>query len=140
LKETRPLWPPQRGVCLREPNLGKTNPRVSLHYSLAICFCALSRGLVCISNANPACSCVYICKFQFRPIHPPLGDYQCINILSNNLGVVITHRHKHVLLHHHTIFFVFNNTPCCHPCIPLVPVHISNPYPIVIVCIMDFQI
>jgi hypothetical protein len=36
----------------------------------------LSRGLVFISNANPACSCVYICKFQFRPIHPPLGDYQ----------------------------------------------------------------
>jgi hypothetical protein len=28
-----------------------------------------------ICNANPACSCVYICKFQFRPIHPPLGDY-----------------------------------------------------------------
>jgi hypothetical protein len=20
---------------------------------------------------TPACSCVYICKFQFRPIHPP---------------------------------------------------------------------
>jgi hypothetical protein len=38
LKETRPLWPPQRGVGLREPNLGKTNPRVSLHYLLAICF------------------------------------------------------------------------------------------------------
>jgi hypothetical protein len=36
------LWPPQRGVGLREPNLGKTNPRVSLHYSLAILFCALS--------------------------------------------------------------------------------------------------
>ena len=34
-------------------------------------FCTLSRGLVFISNANPACSCVYICKFQFRPIHPP---------------------------------------------------------------------
>jgi hypothetical protein len=34
-------------------------------------FCALSRGLVYISNANPACSCVYIYKFQFRPIHPP---------------------------------------------------------------------
>jgi hypothetical protein len=76
LKETRPLWPPQRGVGLREPNLGKTNPRVSLHYSLAICFHALSLGLVFISNTNPACSCVYICKFQFRPIHPPLGDYQ----------------------------------------------------------------
>jgi hypothetical protein len=34
-------------------------------------FCALSCGLDYISNANPACSCVYICKFQFRPIHPP---------------------------------------------------------------------
>jgi hypothetical protein len=30
LKETQPLWPPQRGVGLREPNLGKTNPRVTL--------------------------------------------------------------------------------------------------------------
>jgi hypothetical protein len=28
---------------LKEPNLGKTNPRVSLHYSLAIRFHALSR-------------------------------------------------------------------------------------------------
>jgi hypothetical protein len=30
LKETRSLWPPQRGVGLQEPNLGKTNPCVSL--------------------------------------------------------------------------------------------------------------
>jgi hypothetical protein len=70
LKKTRPLWPPQRGVGLREPNLGKTNLCVSPLYSLAICFTP-SRGLGFISNANPACSCVYICKFQFRPIHPP---------------------------------------------------------------------
>jgi hypothetical protein len=34
-------------------------------------FCTLSRGLVYTSNANPACSCDYFCKFQFRPIHPP---------------------------------------------------------------------
>jgi hypothetical protein len=58
LKETRPLWPPQRGVGLREPNLDKTNPCVSPLYSLAICFTP-SRGLVYISNANPACSCDY---------------------------------------------------------------------------------
>jgi hypothetical protein len=31
----------------------------------------LSRTRFLITNANPACSCVYICKFQFRPIHPP---------------------------------------------------------------------
>jgi hypothetical protein len=72
LKETRPLWPPQRGVGLREPNLGKTNLRVSLAYSLGICFSpSLSWTRFFITNANPACSCVYICKSQFRPIHPP---------------------------------------------------------------------
>jgi hypothetical protein len=31
----------------------------------------LSRTRFFITTANPACSCVYICKFQFRPIHPP---------------------------------------------------------------------
>jgi hypothetical protein len=71
LKETRPLWPPQRGVGLREPNLGKTNPRVTLFICLRFVLRPLSRGLDFISNANLACSCVYICKFQFRPIHPP---------------------------------------------------------------------
>jgi hypothetical protein len=30
LKETGSLWPPQRGVGLRKPNLGKTNPCVIL--------------------------------------------------------------------------------------------------------------
>jgi hypothetical protein len=59
LKETRPLWPPQRGVGLREPNLGKKNPCVSPIYLLAICFTP-SCGLVYISNANPACSYDYL--------------------------------------------------------------------------------
>jgi hypothetical protein len=71
LKETRPLWPPQRGVGLREPNLGKTNPRVTLFICLRFVFHPLSRTRFFITNANPTCSCVYICKFQFRPIHPP---------------------------------------------------------------------
>jgi hypothetical protein len=71
LKETRPLWPPQRGVGLQEPNLGKTNPRVTLFICLRFVFHPLSRTRFFITNANPACSCVYICKFQFRPIHPP---------------------------------------------------------------------
>jgi hypothetical protein len=38
LKETRPLWPPQRGVGLQEPNLGKTNPRVTLFICLRFVF------------------------------------------------------------------------------------------------------
>jgi hypothetical protein len=34
----------------------------------------------------PACSCVYICKFQFCPIHPPLGDYQLQALLHLHLN------------------------------------------------------
>jgi hypothetical protein len=70
LKKTRPLWPPQRGVGLREPNLSKRNPCVTLLICLRFVLHPLSRTRF-ISNANPACSCVYICKFQFHPIHPP---------------------------------------------------------------------
>jgi hypothetical protein len=79
LKETRPLWPPQRGVGLREPNLGKTNPVSHSSFGCDLFF-TLSRGLVYISNANPACSCVYICKFQFRPIHPPSRRLSLTNV------------------------------------------------------------
>jgi hypothetical protein len=31
----------------------------------------LSRTHFLLLTLTPACSCVYICKFQFRPIHPP---------------------------------------------------------------------
>jgi hypothetical protein len=43
LKKTRPLWPPQRGIGLREPNLGKTNPRVTLFICLRFVLHPLSR-------------------------------------------------------------------------------------------------
>jgi hypothetical protein len=43
LKETRPLWPPQRGVGLQEPNLGKTNQRVTLFIRLRFVLHPLSR-------------------------------------------------------------------------------------------------
>jgi hypothetical protein len=43
LKKTRPLWLPQRGVGLREPNLGKTNPRVTLLICLRFVLHSLSR-------------------------------------------------------------------------------------------------
>jgi hypothetical protein len=98
LKETRPLWPPQRGVGLREPNLGKTNPRVTLYICLRFVLRPLSRTCFIITNANPACSCVYICKFQFRPIHPPLGDYHtstlCI-LNSESSLVTLSSKHTH---------------------------------------------
>jgi hypothetical protein len=61
-------------------------------------FCALSRGLVYISNANPACSCVYICKFQFRPIHPPSRRLSGRNVLTyvDDIIVKSTKQKNHV--------------------------------------------
>jgi hypothetical protein len=41
---------------LREPNLDKANPCVSLFIRLRFVFTP-SLGLVYISNANPTCSC-----------------------------------------------------------------------------------
>jgi hypothetical protein len=76
LKETRPLWPPQRGVGLQEPNLGKTNLRVSLPYSLGICFCALSRRLVSLLLTLTRLVVVFIfVNFSFTLFTPPLGDF-----------------------------------------------------------------
>ena len=62
LKETRSLWPPQQGVGLQEPNLGKTNPRVTLFIRLrfvfapslldSIIFLTLTRLVVVINFVN----------------------------------------------------------------------------------------
>jgi hypothetical protein len=65
------LWPPQRGVGLQEPNLGKTNPRVTLFICLRFVLRPLLRTHLLLLTLTPACSCDYFCKFQFRPIHPP---------------------------------------------------------------------
>jgi hypothetical protein len=76
LKETRPLWPPQRGVGLRKLNLGKTNSRVSLHYSLAICF-APSLADSFLSLTLTRLVVVFIFEnFSFALFTPPLGDFQ----------------------------------------------------------------
>jgi hypothetical protein len=75
LKETRPLWPPQRGVGLREPNLGKTNPRVSLHYSLAICFApSLADSIIFLTLTRLVV--VIILRISVSPYSLPLGDFQ----------------------------------------------------------------
>jgi hypothetical protein len=74
-----PLWPPQRGVGLQEPNLGKTNLRVSLAHSFGICFCALSRGLVSLLLTLTRLVVVFIfVNFSFALFIPPLGDFQFI--------------------------------------------------------------
>jgi hypothetical protein len=82
LKETRPLWPPQRGVGLREPNLGKTNPRVSLHYSLAICFAPSLADSIIFLTLTRLVVVIIFENFSFALFTPPLGDYQPSTPLS----------------------------------------------------------
>jgi hypothetical protein len=59
-----------------------------------------SLGLDYISNANPACSCVYICKFQFFPIHPPsrrlsapTGDTANVDLAPETKTGVVSPQH-----------------------------------------------
>jgi hypothetical protein len=66
------LWPPQRGVGLREPNLGKTNPRVSFHYSLAICFVPSLADLIIFITLTRLVVVIIFENFSFALFTPPL--------------------------------------------------------------------
>jgi hypothetical protein len=76
------LWPPQRGVGLQEPNLGKTNPCVTLFICLRFVLRPLSRiRLIFLTLTRLVV--VFICKFQFRLFTPPLGDYHLVTKVSS---------------------------------------------------------
>jgi hypothetical protein len=84
LKETRSLWPPQRGVGLQEPNLCKTNHRVSLFIrsrfvlrplSDSIIFLTLTRLVVVIKFVN----------FRFALFTPPPS--RRLSEITNKRGI-----------------------------------------------------
>jgi hypothetical protein len=96
LKETRPLWPPQRGVGLREPNLGKTNPRVLPHYSLAICFApSLADSIIFLTLTRLVVVIVFE-NFSFALFTPPLGDFQLSFFKSYLKGLERVSSHFHI--------------------------------------------
>jgi hypothetical protein len=70
------LWPPQRGVGLQEPNLGKTNLRVSLAYSLGICFPPSLVDSIIFLTLTRLVVVIIFENFSFALFTPPLGDYQ----------------------------------------------------------------
>jgi hypothetical protein len=77
----------QNADSLREPNLGKTNPCVSLLYSLAICFYALSRTRIIFLTLTRLVVVINFVNFSFALFTPPLGDfhlsYQLNHIQAN---------------------------------------------------------
>jgi hypothetical protein len=89
LKETRPLWPPQRGVGLREPNLGKTNPRVSLHYSLAICFAPSLVDSIIFLTLTRLVVVIIFENFSFALFTPSLGDFQLASTMLLRVGLAL---------------------------------------------------
>jgi hypothetical protein len=61
---------------LRELNLGKTNPRVSLHYSLAICFAPSLADSIIFLTLTRLVVVIIFENFSFALFTPPLGDFQ----------------------------------------------------------------
>jgi hypothetical protein len=56
---------------LREPNLGKTNPRVSLTYSLAICFApSLADSILFLTLTRLVVVFIFV-NFSFALFTPP---------------------------------------------------------------------
>jgi hypothetical protein len=86
LKETRPLWPPQRGVGLREPNLGKTNPHVTLFICLRFVLHPLSRTRFLFLTLTRLVVVFIFVNFSFALFTPPLGDYHLRSRRSLNLS------------------------------------------------------
>jgi hypothetical protein len=64
---------------LREPNLSKTNPCVSLLYSLAICFYALFRTRIIFLTLTRLVVVINFVNFSFSLFTPPLGDFHLVN-------------------------------------------------------------
>jgi hypothetical protein len=70
---------------LREPNLGKTNPRVSLHYSLAICFApSLADSFIFLTLIRLVVVFIFV-NFSFALFTPPLGDFHQRKVLDGPL-------------------------------------------------------
>jgi hypothetical protein len=76
---------------LREPNLGKTNPRVSLHHSLAICFAPSLADLI-ISLTLTRLVVVIILRISVSPYSPPSRRLSEVNDLATLRGAVATVR------------------------------------------------
>jgi hypothetical protein len=63
---------------LREPNLGKTNPRVTLFYSLAICFAPSLADSIIFLTLTRLVVVINFVNFSFGLFTPPLGDFQVV--------------------------------------------------------------
>jgi hypothetical protein len=71
---------------LREPNLGKTNPRVHTLYSLAICFAPSLADSIIFLTLTRLVVVINFVNFSFALFTPPLGDFQGRG-LSTTFGV-----------------------------------------------------
>jgi hypothetical protein len=68
---------------LQEPNLGKTNLRVSLAYSLGICFApSLSDSFIFLTLTRLVVVFIFV-NFSFALFTPPLGDYHPASTISS---------------------------------------------------------
>jgi hypothetical protein len=69
---------------LREPNLGKTNPRVTLFICLRFVLRPLSDSLLFLTLTRLVVVINFV-NFSFTLFTPPLGDYQLVSELGASL-------------------------------------------------------
>jgi hypothetical protein len=81
---------------LREPNLGKTNPCVSLLYSLAICFYALSRTHIIFLTLTWLVVVINFVNFSFALFTPPLGDFQILPMMQSQKNELLQYQITHL--------------------------------------------
>jgi hypothetical protein len=62
----------QRLIRYNSPDMSGVHRTVRCDSSTTAILRPLSRTHLLLLTLTPACSCDYFCKFQFRPIHPPL--------------------------------------------------------------------
>jgi hypothetical protein len=91
---------------LREPNLGKTNPRVSHHYSLAICFApSLADSIIFLTLTRLVV--VIVLRISVSPYSPPPSrrlsgapeSVRCARLVRGELAALGIRRRRTAIIH-----------------------------------------
>jgi hypothetical protein len=72
---------------LREPNLGKTNPRVSLDYSLVIYFAPSLADSIIFLTLTRRVVVIIFDNFSFALFTSPIGDFQYVTPRNTSANI-----------------------------------------------------
>jgi hypothetical protein len=106
LKETWSLWPPQRGVGLREPNLGKTNLRVTLFIRLRFVLHPLADSFIFLTLTRLVVVIIFE-NFSFALFTPPPS--RRLSLLFSNKRVLTNQKLYSTVFKPKALFYYFQS-------------------------------